>query len=393
LVRDGFTGVIHATAATRDLCAVMLADSAHIQMEDANWLNKKRRKDGMPEITPLYDDRTAVQTIRQFQTSPYGRWFKAASGIHARFFDAGHMLGSAGIEIEITEQDGRKQTIVFTGDVGRPGIPIIRDPAPLPEYDYLICEATYGGRTSEPVGDMKPRLAEIVRRTVDHGGRVLIPAFSVGRTQTIVYHLRDLFSSGQLKPVPVFIDSPLAINATEVFRLHPDCYDVDARELSGDGNGLLDGRSFHYVQSRQESKKITRRRAPCIVIAASGMCEAGRILHHLTHAVTQAKNTILIVGYQAEHTLGRRLVERESHVNIYQQRLPLNAEVAVLNGFSSHADARELRQHARSGVKRCKRVFLVHAEYEQSSALAGALVADGHRAVEVPSMGDTFQLD
>jgi len=243
LARDGFAGVIHATPATRDLCAIMLADSAHIQEEDALFLNKRRRHQDEPVIEPLYTAADAVQAVAQMQASPCQRWFKVASGVHARFFEAGHMLGSAGIEVEITEANGRKKVLVFTGDVGRWGIPILRDPAPLPECDYLICESTYGGRNTDAIADLKPKLAEVVRRTVARRGRIIIPAFSVGRTQTLVYYLRQLFTSGELPALPVYIDSPLAVNATEIFRLHPECYDHDAREFGSHTGSILGSRS------------------------------------------------------------------------------------------------------------------------------------------------------
>jgi len=325
LVRDGFTGVIHSTPATRDLTALMLADSAHIQEEDANFLNKRRTRSDEPLIEPLYTSADAVQAVRQIQASPYQRWFKVASGVHARYFEAGHMLGSAGIEVEITEANGQKKTLVFTGDVGRWGTPILRDPAPLPECDYLICESTYGGRNTDPIADLKSKLAAVVRRTVARQGRIIIPAFSVGRTQTIVFYLRQLFTGGELTALPVYIDSPLAINATEVFRLHPECYDLDARQFTSETGSIFGGPSFVYVQSVEESKRIIRSPSSCIVIAASGMCEAGRVQHHLRNAVENERNTVLIVGFQAEHTLGRRIVERNEYIKIYSERHKLNA--------------------------------------------------------------------
>ncbi len=393
LVKDGFSGVIHTTPATRDLCAIMLADSAHIQEEDARYLNKKRRHGDDPLIEPLYTSTDAVQAVRQIQASPYQRWFKVASGVHARYFEAGHMLGSAGIEVEITEANGKKRVLVFTGDVGRKGTPILRNPAPLPECDYLICESTYGARNTDPIVDLKPRLAEVVRRTVARNGRIIIPAFSVGRTQTIVFYLRQLFTSGELAALPVYIDSPLAVNATEIFRLHPECYDRDAREFNSQTGSILSGPNLRFVQSVEESKRIIRRRSPCIVIAASGMCEAGRILHHLRNSVQHERNTILIVGFQAAHTLGRRIVERDEYVKVYGERHKLKAEVVVMNGFSAHADARELKAHTDPLAGRCKKAFLVHGEIDQSSVLADTMRASGHREVYIPAMNESFGLD
>ncbi len=390
LVQKGFRGVIHCTAATRDLAAIMLADAARIQEEDARFLNK-HRKPGDPQIFPLYGTSDVPPTLRLIQTSPYERWFKVTTGVHARFFDAGHMLGSAGIEIEITEGNS-KIVLAFSGDVGRAGLPILRNPAPLPACDYLICESTYGGRRTDAVHDMRLKLAEIVRRTIQREGRVLIPAFSVGRTQTILYDLRRLFDGGDLKSVPVYVDSPLAIDATEIFRLHPECFDDQAATMADDPFSFLHGPEFHFVQTREVSKAVMRSGRPCIVIAASGMCEAGRILHHLRSGADNARNTILIAGYQAAHTLGRRIVERQSEVPILGDRIELRAEVAVLNGYSSHADSEELRRYAEPALGRCRKVFLVHGEPEQSTALAATLQSAGHKEVAIPATGDSFVL-
>lgn len=390
LVRQGFRGVIHCTAATRDLAAVMLLDAAKIQQEDARFLNK-RRPSHAPPLEPLYGVNEVPPTLRLIQSSPYGRWFKVTHGVHARFFEAGHMLGSAGIEVEITEGE-TKTVIVFTGDVGRPGIPILRDPASLPPCDYLICESTYGGRRTEAVQDLRHKLAEVVHRTVKRGGRLLVPAFSVGRTQTIVYQLRQLFETQQLERVPVYIDSPLAINATEVYRLHPECFDDEAAAFADDPGGILEGPEFHFVHSREDSKAVMHNGLPCVVIAASGMCEAGRILHHLRSGVDEERNTILIAGFQAAHTLGRRIVERERELPILGDRHVLRAEVVVMNGFSSHADSVELRDYVTPVLGRCRKIFLVHGELDQSTPLAAALQSAGHKQVAIPAPGDRFDL-
>jgi metallo-beta-lactamase family protein len=390
LTRDGFRGVIHTTHATKDLAAVILADAAHLQEEDARHLNKHRRP-GEPPVVPMYEGRDAVAALAQVQSYPYGRWFKVAPGLHARYFDAGHILGSAGIELEITEND-RKTTLVFSGDVGRWGMPILRDPAPLPRCDYLICESTYGGRLTDPVDQLKPRLGDVVRNTLAKGGRLLIPAFSVGRTQAIVYYLRELFDSGQTPRVPVYIDSPMAVNATDIFRLHPECYDMDARAF-GENGGILDGRQFHYVRSRDESKRINRLSRPCIVISASGMCEGGRILHHLLHSIEDQRNTILIVGFQGASTLGRRIVERDEFVSIFGEKVRLAAEVVVLNGFSAHADAAELKAYTDPLAGICRRAFLVHGEPDQAAVLAETMMRSGHKDVRIPAMGEGHPLD
>ncbi len=391
LVRKGFRGVIHCTAATRDLAAVMLADAAKIQEEDSRFLNK-RRPPQTPPIEPLYGVTEVSPTLKLIQTSPYGRWFKVAGGVYARYFDAGHMLGSAGIEVEITE-GASKFILAFSGDVGRAGLPILRNPAPLPECDYLICESTYGGRRTDAVRDLRFKLAEVVRRTIHRDGRVLIPAFSVGRTQTILYDLHRLFQNGNLESVPVYVDSPLAINATDVFRLHPECFDDDALAFADNPDGILDAPQFHFVQGREESKAVMRSGKPCIVIAASGMCEAGRILHHLRSAIDETRNTVLIAGFQGAHTLGRRIIDREPEVNILGDRIPVRAEVVVMNGYSSHADSEELLHYAQPALPRCRKVFLVHGELDQSTALAASLNSAGHNDIAIPAPSDRFTLD
>jgi len=392
LVKEGFAGPIYATAATRDLAAVMLADSAHIQEEDAEYWNKKRVRRGDDPIEPLYDRNDAVQTIELFFGVTYGREFPIAPGVKVRFRDAGHMLGSATVRLRIDIGNGRSRRLLYTGDLGRYGVPILRDPEPLPECDYLICESTYGGRRTDPVPDMKERLAEVVEETCNRGGKVIIPSFSVGRTQTIVYNLHQLFAEGRLKAVPVFVDSPMAVNATEVFRLHPECYDLDARAFNFETGDMLGNGCCTYVRDVEESKKIHRRRSPCVIISASGMCEYGRILHHLKNNIRSAKTTVLIVGFQAQHTLGRRLVEGIEKVKIFGTMYPVNARVVVLNGYSSHADADELRQMTKPLAKKCRHAFLVHGEPDQCEALQTTLSASGFAKVSIPSSGEAFEL-
>lgn len=392
LVRSGFAGPIFATSATRDLCAVMLADSAHIQQEDTAYLNKKRARHGEAPIDPLYGPEDALAAVRQFHSVPYGRPFWAGRGVSARFFEAGHMLGSAGVELTISEEGRPPLTVVFTGDMGRRRTPILRDPAELPAADYLICESTYGGRRNPAVGDQTDRLGEIVTETVRGGGRVIIPAFSVGRTQTVVYSLHRLMHEGRMPRVPVFIDSPLAVDATEVFRLHPECYDSDAREFARETGDILGAACCTYIRRVEDSKALHRRRTPCVIISASGMCETGRILHHLKNHLQNAKNTILIVGFQAEHTLGRRLVEGEKRVRIFQQEYQVRARIEELHGFSGHADRDELLAATRPLAPRCRKAFLVHGEPEQMYALRDGMRESGYATVETPARGDAVEL-
>jgi metallo-beta-lactamase family protein len=390
LVRQGFDGPIYCTAATRDLAAVMLADSAKIQEEDAAYLNKKRDRHE-PPVEPLYDRHDAHRVARLCVGMPYDRPFDVVRGVEARFVDAGHLLGSAMVHLS-TRTNGREQTLTFTGDLGRRGLPILRDPDPVPPADLLISESTYGGRTHEPVELLTDQLGQLVRRTADRGGKVLIPAFSLGRTQTVVYFLHQLMSAGQLSDLPVFVDSPLATAATEVFRLHPECFDEETAELLEEHPDLFGPQRVHYLRAVEDSKRLNQRREPCIIIAASGMCEAGRILHHLKHNIEDKRNTVLIIGYQAPETLGRRLVERREEVRIHDRYWKLRAEVAVMNGFSSHADHEDLLSFLGPLSGRARHVRLVHGEEQPAAALAQALRLQGFADVSVPRLGEAVRV-
>ncbi|HEY3245561.1 MAG TPA: MBL fold metallo-hydrolase [Phycisphaerae bacterium] len=393
LAAEGFSGPIFATHAARDLCAVMLADSAHIQEEDANYLNKRLRAKNEPEVKPLYTTNDAVAAVQLMQSISYDRWFDVVPGVRATFFEAGHMLGSAGVKIQYRETDAQARTLVFTGDVGRPNVPILRDPAPLPACDYLISESTYGGRTSPPIDDMQGQLAEVVQGVLNKRGKLIIPAFSVGRTQTIVYQLAGLLREGKVKPIPVYIDSPLAVDASEVFKLHPECYDHDAAEFQRENGDILGGNLCTYIRTVEESKRIDQERRSSIIVSASGMCETGRVLHHLRHTVDDERNTIAIVGFQAEHTLGRRIEERTEVVRIFGEQHHLRAEVRVMHGFSGHADAHELRRHLAPVASGCRHALLVHGEMDQATALRDTLRLDGFQQVSIPARGERVVLD
>jgi metallo-beta-lactamase family protein len=324
---------------------------------------------------------------------PYNRSFPISGHVQVLYSDAGHMLGSASIHLKVGSNGGDDTSLVYTGDLGRPDMPILRDPRPLPPCDYLICESTYGGRQTDPAVDTKERLAEVVEKTVKRGGKVVIPSFSVGRTQVIVYNLHQLFVEGRLKKVPVFVDSPMAVNATEVFRLHPECYDQEAREFNSQIGDILGNGCCTYIRDVEESKALHRKRTPCVIISASGMCEFGRILHHLKNNIPNKRNTVLIVGYQAQHTLGRRLVEGVEEAKIFGEVYPVNAEVVVLNGFSAHANAGELKAMTAPLAENCKHAFLVHGELEQSEALKAAMSESGFGQVSIPEPGQAFELD
>jgi metallo-beta-lactamase family protein len=390
LVRKGYGGPIWCTPATRDLMAAMLEDSAGIQQEDADYLNRKRPK-GEPKVEPLYDRRDVVRTLRACQSVPYDRPFDPARGVRATFVDAGHLLGSAMVHVEAGGSD-RPASLTYTGDLGRRVQPILRPPAAVPACDLLLCESTYGGKAHEPPELLAGSLGDIVRRTAGRGGKLLIPAFSLGRTQTVVYFLHQLVRDGKLPEVPVYVDSPLAAAATEVYRLHPDCFDEPTQELLEHDPDLFGGRRIRYIHSVEESKSLNLLEGPAVIIAASGMCEAGRILHHLKHHIEDPRTTILLVGFQAPETLGRKIAEKREEVRVLDRVLKLRAEVVTLNGFSAHADHAELVDYLTPLAGRVRQVRLVHGEPEPAAALAAALRAKGFADVAVPERGETAEV-
>lgn len=390
LVKQGFTGPIYCTAATRALAAVMLGDAAKIHEEDAAYLNRHRAK-GDPKIEPLYDGRDVYQTLLRLKAVPYDRPTEIAPKLHATFVDAGHLLGSAMIHLRFELAAGDK-TLTFTGDLGRCGLPILRDPAPVPHADLLISESTYGGHIHEPVDETAERLGEVVRRTAARGGKVIVPAFAVGRTQTVVYFLHQLHSAGQLPDLPTFVDSPMAARATEVFKAHPECFDEHAQSLLERHPDLFGSRHVRYVEKVHESIALNKMQEPCVIISASGMCEAGRVLHHLKHNIDNPRNTILIAGYQAADTLGRKIVERRAEVRILGESVPLKAEVVVLNGLSSHADHADLLRSLQPLAAQTQAVRLVHGEPERAAALADGLRGLGFADVAAPERGETLTM-
>jgi metallo-beta-lactamase family protein len=387
LVRQGFRGLIYCTAATRDLLAIMLVDSAKIQEEDAEHLNRHRPR-GQPPILPMYTREDAHRTLEYVHSVPYDRPCEVDGAVQVRFVDAGHLLGSAMVALTI-HGSTKDHTLTFTGDLGRRGLPILRDPAPVPPAELLISESTYGGRLHPPAEQMTDTLAAVVTRTLERGGKLLVPAFSLGRTQTVVYYLHELINQGRLKDLPIFVDSPLSTAATEVFRLHPECFDADTARLLEDDPDLFGQRRIRYVQSVEESKRLNSLNEPCIIISASGMCESGRILHHLKHHIEDARTTVLIIGYEAPETLGRRLVEKRPEVRILDHRLQVRAEIVVMNGFSSHADRDDFKAFLGPLAGQVKQVRLVHGEVDQAEALAGSLRAAGCADVAIPQRGET----
>ena len=394
LVKNGFEGNIYATPATRDLCSAMLRDAGHIQESDAQYINKKRARQGLPPVEPLYTVEDATNSLRYFVSIGYGRPLQVAPGVTLTFRDAGHILGSAITVLDI-EEGGTASRLVFTGDLGRKEIPILKDPEPVENADYLITESTYGSRVHDPFETSYAELRDVIIDTYRQGGKVIVPAFSVGRTQELVYALHRLTEARKIPDLPIFVDSPLSVNVTEIFRLHPECYDEEVNEFLAMAH-RRDPFGFHrltYVRSTERSKELNFLREPAIIISASGMCEAGRILHHLKNNVEDPRNTVLIVGWQAPHTLGRRLVEGQATVKIFGEEYSLKAKVETINGFSAHADRNELLDYARQlGAQRLKSAFVVHGEEASSQALAYGLNNLGVGKAIVPQPGEEFEL-
>jgi metallo-beta-lactamase family protein len=395
LVKRGFHGDIVATPATRDLCASMLLDSAHIQEQDAYFVNK-RKKRGEPEVEPIYTEQDAARTLDAFSTQGYERSRQIAPGVTLTFKDAGHMLGSAFVVLDIDDQDAHRTVrLVFSGDLGRAGIPIIRDPHTIDGADFLIMESTYGDRTHPPYEDDTERMKQIIIDTYKRGGAVLIPAFAVGRTQQVVYQLHQLRLKGDLPDMPIFVDSPLAIDVTAAYRMHPECYDDEIRAFVEGLGGKIDPFGFEdltYTRSADASKKLNFLREPAIIIAASGMMEAGRILHHLRNRIEDPRTTVLVVGYQGENTLGRKLVDHVPEVRIFGELHQNKAQTEVLSGFSGHADMNELQAWVGAMSRKPQRTFLVHGEGQAQFTLADALKAQYGIQVDVPEWKQTVSL-
>ncbi|MDY6913212.1 MAG: MBL fold metallo-hydrolase [Planctomycetota bacterium] len=393
LVHKGFAADIHATGATCDLCSIMLADSAHIQQEDARFWNEKRASGPKEHIKPLYTLEDAQAASKFFRPQAYGRPFEFINGCTATFLEAGHILGSACIFMELDRSGDGPVRLLYTGDLGRFEMPILRDPVcPLPKADYLITECTYANRRHHNPTDMKQRLTRIINETRSAGGKVIIPAFSVGRTQNVVYYLCQAIAEGLLEPLPIFVDSPLSTRATEVFKKHAECYDAEAREFWHSEGDIFGRGHVKYITDVEDSKRLNSSAEPCVIISASGMCEAGRILHHLKNNVTDERNTVVIVGFMAAYTLGRRIVERREEIKIFGRLSRMLCRVEILNGFSAHADAADFRRCFAPLAKGLKAAFVVHGEGAQPAAMKEILTDAGCENVHVPAPGDKFEL-
>lgn len=397
LVKNGFRGNVVCTSATRDLCAAMLMDSAHIQEFDVEYVNRRRARNGQKPFEPLYTRNDAAAALLQFVGIGYNRPHQLLPGITVTLVDAGHMLGSAHVILDIEKGGGKRPTrLLFSGDIGRKGIPIIRDPAmPVDGCDVLIMESTYGDRIHPPYPESEKELQRIVRETVARGGSLLIPAFAVGRTQQLVYSLHKLVLAGGIPEVPIYVDSPLATRTTEIFRLHPEVYDSEIRSFiyNNDQANPFGFSSIHYTQSVDESKALNSLATPAVIVSASGMMEGGRILHHLKSRISDARNTILVTGWQAPNTLGRSLVEGAAEVKIFGEECQVKAKVEVMTGFSGHADRDELLAWAGSMRTKPRKTFVVHGEEEVALGFAESLKVElGFENVTVPNLHDSFEL-
>jgi len=372
LCRQGFEGNIFCTFATRDLASVMLEDSAQIQRDDAAFISKKRAKRGLPPIEPLYSANDAEKAVRQFVGFNYDRPFPAGEGLTVTFRDAGHILGSAQVVLDVRE-NGRKFRYLLSGDVGRGADDILRDPQPVEAVDFLQVESTYGGREHAPKADANNEVGRLVRETLDRMGKIIIPSFSVGRTQQIVYTLHQLTLAGQLPRVPIFVDSPLSVNATEIYRLHPECFNETIYKFLREKENPFGMENLTYIRELAHSMKLNDLREPAIIISASGMAEAGRIRHHLANHIGSPSNLILFIGYCAEHTLGAQILSGANPVNIFGEPHEVRAKVASLDSFSGHADKHELRRYVGKVQGDLKKIAVIHGEESQALAFGETL--------------------
>ena len=394
LVKQGFSGPIFCTPATADLCRLMLTDSGHIQEKDAEFISKKNKKKKLPPVEPLYSLDDVQPTLELLTEFNYHTPFDVVPGVSAEYFDAGHILGSASVRLTIQEGSGKEKHLGFSGDVGRPNMPILRSPEFMGNVDALICESTYGGRLHEGPNKMPDEIfLDVVKRTIGRGGKIIIPSFSVGRTQDLVYKMNNLKNEGQLPDIPIFVDSPLSTNATEVFRKHPECFDAETLQVMKKDDDVFGFDRLKYIRDVEESKALNERKGACMIIAASGMCEAGRIVHHLYNNIENADNTIMIVGYQAEHTLGRKIVERNPEISIFGEVKKLNAEVVVMNSFSAHADKNELLGFVNKQDKsELKNIFLVHGDLDQAEKFSATLTENKFKRIDIPQRLEKFDM-
>jgi metallo-beta-lactamase family protein len=393
LVGSGFQGHIYTTSATVDLCQIMLRDSAYLQEKDLKFVNKKRSKQNKNLFEPLYSIEDVENAMKNFIGVQYDKTIEVSPGVKATWRDAGHILGSAGILIEIRE-NGKYTRLGFSGDIGRPEMPVIRDPNILNDLDILIMESTYGNRLHPVAHEVEEELASIINEVIDRSGKIIIPAFAVGRTQLFVYILHKLFNENRIPAIPIFVDSPLAVNSTEVFRTHPECFDRETYRVFIENHEDPFGFSrLTYIRDVDESKKLNDFRGACIIISASGMAEGGRVLHHLKNNIENPNNLILFVGYAAQETLARKIMDGAQEVNILGDVYKVRAKIKQMDYFSAHADQKGLLDYLNdSPNNKLKNIFLVHGEEEQALPLKEKIQSKGYRSVNYPKKGDVFEI-
>ena len=381
----GFRGSVICTNATRDLCAIMLADSGHIQELDVKWYNKKLIKHGLEPIEPIYTSDIAKECMELFIGVAFNRKFYIDDNVKVRFTNNGHLLGAGTASLEITE-NGKTVKIAYTGDIGRPVSKILKVPEAFRQCDYLITESTYGNRLHKQFAHAEEELLKVVNETcVNKQGKLIIPSFAIGRTQDIVFTLNNFYNAGRLPKIQIYVDSPLAVNATTIFRLHSECFNEDVLKVVETDDDPFGFNSLHYITSTEDSKKLNFIKTPCIIISASGMMEAGRIKHHLANNISDPKNTILVVGYCAPRTLGARLVNGEKIVSIFGNKYQVNAEIARIEAFSGHGDYNEMLSFLNCQEKSSiKKIFLVHGDYDAQLFYKGQMEAAGYGNIEIP---------
>ncbi|MDH4097648.1 MAG: MBL fold metallo-hydrolase [Nitrospira sp.] len=393
LPQHGFSGKVYVTRATADLAGIMLEDSARIQQNDCRYVNKKEKRGRTTCIRPIYNSDDVRKILKRFEGERYGNQINIAPRVTASFHDAGHILGSAAIRVKYKAR-GNTTTVLFSGDLGRSEMPILRDPEPPPPCDVLILESTYGDRLHERAGEeMKQKAQELIAHAKTHKSKIIVPAFAVGRTQELVMRIKQLVGEGRVDPIPIYIDSPLAGKATEVFRRHPECYDEETLKTFTADRDPFASRYIHFVSSPEDSKRLNMMKGPCVIISSSGMCEGGRVVHHLKHAIQDEANIIVFVGFQAEHTLGRKLVEGWDVVPIFGVPTQRRAQIVKFNGLSAHADRNDLLAYVRAINPLPSKIFIVHGEEKQALSLGAAIQAEHPNIeVQIPHRGSSHEV-
>lgn len=396
LYKYGYTGTVYATKATKDLCSIMLADSGHIQEKEIEWVNKRRRRAGKQETEAMYTAQDGMDSMKLFKSLDYNQEVVVDENISFKLIDAGHMLGSSIVELNIKE-DGKNKKVVFTGDLGNVNMPIINDPSYITGTDYLVMESTYGDRLHGKMEDQSSKFIDIMLETIERGGNLIIPSFAVGRTQEILYEI-NMYAEAtglkeKLKKIPVYVDSPLAVNATKIFENNPEYYDDDALRYLLKGDNPLEFENLHFVTTSDESKALNEDPTPKVIISASGMCEVGRIKHHLKHNLYRPESTVLFVGFQAEGTLGKKIMSGEKLVKIFGEEIAVNAEIRYLDAFSGHADKNGLLDWIEKMDKKPDNIFLVHGEYLSQQSLKSEIIDKFGIPVSIPDYEDTYTIE